>query len=287
VFALRVVLAYAVTVVAGSTFYVVTSYLLAFARPAGPRPARLLRAIAVELVTTLALLPWWPLFLVLGATYEAILEGEAAGREGEAAREGTARSRERHPVILLHGFAMNRTQWLWMGRRLARLGRGPLHGLTYFSLQSVARSACHLQRFVEQVRTRERAARVDIVAHSLGGVVARYYVERLGGAAHVRSVITIGSPHHGTTLGRLAPLVPSARETGPGSRFLDDLGPMRAASASVRYTSIWSRADAIIVPPDSASIAPAGEDLVYDDLGHLSLILSPRVVDAVAARLAA
>jgi len=50
---------------------------------------------------------------------------------------------------------------------------------------------------------------------------------------------------------------------------------------------VWSRADAIIEPPESSSIAPVGEDRIFDDLGHLSLLLSPRVLDCVADRLAA
>ncbi len=53
------------------------------------------------------------------------------------------------------------------------------------------------------------------------------------------------------------------------------------------YTSIWSRSDSIIVPAAAASIAPAGEDCVLDDLGHLSLLASRRVVELIVARLRA
>jgi hypothetical protein len=53
----------------------------------------------------------------------------------------------------------------------------------------------------------------------------------------------------------------------------------------LELTSIWSRADCIIEPPESASIEPAGADVVFDDLGHLSLLMSPRVLDIVAERL--
>jgi hypothetical protein len=60
---------------------------------------------------------------------------------------------------------------------------------------------------------------------------------------------------------------------------------MRDTRPRVSYTSIWSRADAIIVPPESSAISPAGEDCVFDDLGHLTLVVSPRVIDVVAARL--
>jgi triacylglycerol esterase/lipase EstA (alpha/beta hydrolase family) len=263
---------------------VVASYAFAFgplrfvlAQPRSVRsgpPPRLWRAAAVELLTTLFVMPLWPLWSVLGATYEALESGHPS--EESAARR---------PVILLHGFAMNQTQWWWMGRRLARRGAGPLYGMTYFSLQSVARSARHLRRFIERVRHKEHGARVDIVAHSLGGVVARYYIERLGGESAVERVITIGSPHHGSATGRLAPLIPAARDTDGASALLTELGPMRETRPRVSYTSIWSRADAIIVPPESSAIAPAGEDCVFDDLGHLTLVVSPRVIDVVADHL--
>jgi triacylglycerol esterase/lipase EstA (alpha/beta hydrolase family) len=252
-------------------FYVAFSYAVAFLGRATPntRRAHLLRAMMMELLACVLLLPFWPFWMILGASYAAVVEGE-----------GTATGR-RHPVILLHGFAMNRTNWLWLGRRLAKRGIGPLYATSYFSPQVVRRSALHLKHFVERVLAREDAEQVDIVAHSLGGVVARYYIERLGGKRRVGRLVTIASPHRGTILARIG-VVPSARELVHGSDFLSDLG---TPSAGVTYTSIWSRADAVVQPPESASIAPAGEDRIFDDLGHLSLLMSPRVLDAVAEKL--
>ena len=259
---------------AACIFYVVTSYTHAFWHRRLTTPVgNLVKAAFLEFGACMLLLPFWPLWLVIGASYEAVHEGEGVAR-------GT-----RHPVILLHGFAMNRTSWVWLGRRLAHRGIGPLYGTTYFSPQSVRRSAEHLARFVQSVRARERCDRVDIVGHSLGGVVARYYVERLDGARHVGRVVTIGSPHKGTIIARLGALFPSARETFHNSSFYAELGPL--SRREVAFTSVWSRADAIIEPPESSSIAPDGEDRVFDDLGHLSLLLSPRVLDTVAERLKA
>jgi triacylglycerol esterase/lipase EstA (alpha/beta hydrolase family) len=253
----------------GCLTYVLISYAMAFAGK--PTQARLLRAMIVELLTTLLLLPLWPFWMIIGASYAAAVEGE--GHAGG----------DRHPVVLLHGLAMNRTNWVWVGSRLAARGIGPLYATSYFSPQSVRRSAMHLKNFVERVIAREDAERVDIVAHSLGGVVARYYIERMGGKSRIGRLVTIASPHRGTVLGRIG-LVSSAKELAHGSDLLDELG---TPSPGVAYTSIWSRADAIVVPAESASIAPAGQDRVFDDLGHLSLLLSPRVVDAVARGLAA
>ena len=260
---------------AGCVFYVITSYTHAFYhRHAQASLASLIRAAFVELGACMLLLPFWPLWFLVGASYEATHEGE-----------GTAEG-SRHPVIQLHGFAMNRTNWIWLGRRLAKRGIGPLYGTSYFSPQPVRKSAEQLARFIEHVCAREQAERVDIVAHSLGGVVARYYIERLDGARRIGRLVTIGSPHNGTRVARLGSFMPSARESIANSSFYTELGPL-AARDGIAYTSVWSRADAIIEPPESSSIAPVGEDRIFEDLGHLSLLLSPRVLDCVAYSLAA
>ncbi len=253
--------------------YVLISYSIAFLlRPASWKGARLFRAAFVELLTAWLVVPLWPLWWILGGVYQATEEGV-----------GVARGR-RNPIILVHGFGMNRTQWMWMARRLRAKGHGPIYGLNYFSLQSVERSSKQLASFVLHVLSREQATEVDLVAHSLGGIVARYYIERLSGGAKIGRLVTIGTPHKGTRLGRLGPLIPSARDLRHDSSVLKDLGDVRDGAA---YTSIWSRADAVIQPPESASISPAGADEIFDDLGHLSLVLSPRVVDIIDARLRA
>lgn len=283
---LRIVAALLGLLVASCVFYVVVSYSHAFyhrsaAQPLGHRHAavsfaHLLSAALRELGACLLLLPFWPLWLIVGASYQATHEGE---------REGVEQQRH-NPVVLLHGFAMNRTNWIWLGRRLAARGIGPLYGTSYFSPQPVKRSAQQLKAFIERVLAREGAERVDIVAHSLGGVVARYYIERLDGAKRVQRLVTIGSPHRGTAVAHFGPLIPSAKESRADSPLFAEIGPV-VARDGLAYTSIWSRADAIIEPAESASIAPAGEDRVFDDLGHLSLLLSPRVLDTVAERLRA
>src|SRR5262249_47785817 len=153
---LRIAAATVGLLVAGCIFYVVTSYTLAFWHRRVTTPVGdLVRAAFVELGACLLLLPFWPLWMIVGASYEAVKTGQ---RETEG---------RRRPVILLHGFAMNRTNWIWLGRHLAKRGIGPLYGTSYFSPQSVRRSAEQLARFVERIVAREKSERIDIVAHSL------------------------------------------------------------------------------------------------------------------------
>jgi triacylglycerol esterase/lipase EstA (alpha/beta hydrolase family) len=229
----------------------------------------LLWAACKELLVLCVVTPIWPLFWLLGEVYRSAVEGERTPEERGP------------PVVLLHGYLMNRTNWIWLGPRLASRGIGPLYGTSYFSPQSIDRSAEHLGRFIDDVRAREGVEKVDIVAHSLGGVVARHYVEHLDGASKVRRVITVATPYRGTVWAWLAfggarsALLRHAREPG-------------ANPGGVPFVSIWSRSDNIVVPCTSAELTSDesdGADVVFDDLGHGALLFSPRVADAIADRL--
>ena len=262
----------------------VVTFLIAFVRRP---PRRVVTAFIKELLATLVLVPAWPLFALLGERWQHVdLGAPPAGAH-------------RTPVILLHGYLMNRTNWLWFGPQLARRGLGPVYGLSYFSLAPVEKSAERLAAFIEKVARREGVEQVDVVAHSMGGLVARWFIEKSGGGARVRKLITIATPHHGTALASLA-LGRARRDIHPGSPLFSSLGQ---APHDANYTSIWSRCDNMVLPPESAQLTPiapeSGEaevedmannvydDVVFDDLGHLSLLLSPRVVEAVADRLSA
>jgi triacylglycerol lipase len=249
-------------VIAGVVAFNAVTFALAFAR--GPRPPKLWRALAKEILSGLLLIPLWPLWWVLGEAYEV--------------KRGHGR-----PVVLLHGYAMNRTNWLWLGPKLAKMGVGPLYGAGYWSLDPVAVSAQRLKNFVERLRARLGVSRVDVVAHSLGGLIARYYIEHLGGAQAVAKLVTIATPHRGTRMA-VAAVGYAARDLAHDSALIAELATVRRPH-DVPYVSVWSTCDNLVVPAESAKIAPSGEDVVFDDLGHLGLLVSPRVAEVVAQKL--
>jgi triacylglycerol lipase len=186
------------------------------------------------------------------------------------------------PVIVLHGYAMNRANFFPLAYRLARAGLGPIYGFEYWTLGRVAAGARQLGWFVDHVREATGAPAVDLIGHSMGGVVARYYVTLHGGDAHVKNVVTLGSPHGGTDVSNISIGHPG-RELLLGSKLLTRLAhapPPR----STRFTVIWSRADAL-VPGDRQVPLPYAEIIMYDDLGHVALLGSRRVAADVIARL--
>lgn len=193
-----------------------------------------------------------------------------------------ARQRGPRPVIVLHGYAMNRANYLPLAYRMARAGLGPIVGFEYWTLGRVAAGARQLGWFVDEVCAATGASEVDIVGHSMGGVVGRYYVTFAGGDGIVKNLITIGSPHAGTDVSAVGVGHPT-RELLLGSKLLQRLAAAPPPQ-STRVTVIWSRADAL-VPGDFQRPLPGADALVYDDLGHVALLGSRRVAGAIIARL--
>lgn len=186
------------------------------------------------------------------------------------------------PVLLLHGYAMGRANFLLLANRLSLAKLGPLIGFEYWTLGGVGPASARLGAFVEELCARTGHTQVDIVGHSLGGMVGRHYAVAGAGAARVKNLITIGSPHGGTPLARFG-LGRTAIELDAESAFVRELAG-RPVPAGVRVTAIWSRADGLVSGRDQAFLA--GAELVeFENLGHLSLLASRRVTREIVARL--
>jgi pimeloyl-ACP methyl ester carboxylesterase len=194
-----------------------------------------------------------------------------------------ARTRGPRPIIVLHGYAMNRANFLPLACRLSRAGLGPIFGFEYWTLGRTAAAAKQLSWFVDDVREATGADQVDVIGHSMGGVVGRYYVSLAGGDGIVKNLVTLGSPHSGTDLS-LFGIGHITRELVLGSSLVTRLS-MTPPPAKTRVTVVWSRGDAMV--PSARQLALSGADLiVYPDLGHVTLLTSRRVADAVIERLA-
>jgi len=192
------------------------------------------------------------------------------------------RQRGPRPIIVLHGYAMNRANFLVLSRRLAAAGLGPVLGFEYWSLGKTASAAKRLAEYVEEVRAATEADQVDLIGHSMGGMVARYYVTLLGGDGAVANLITLGSPHAGTDVSAVGIGRP-AKELLLGSSLVQRLDAAPPPERT-RLTVIWSRADALVPGAHSARV-PGASEHVFDELGHVTLLADRRVADLVVERL--
>ena len=203
--------------------------------------------------------------------------GTGAGDTPDATRLPTP---ARPPVVLLHGFIDNRSVFVMLRRSLAQHGRQQIESLNYSPLTCDIRTAAELLgRHVEEICERTGRHEVDIVGHSLGGLIARYYVQCLGGDVRVRTLVTLGTPHSGT---RVAPLMnahPIVRQMRPGSDVLEELR-QPAPHCRTRFVSFWSDLDQVMDPLETACIEHPdllAQNVRVTGIGHLALPVHPAV----------
>lgn len=185
------------------------------------------------------------------------------------------------PVVLVHGtFANMDDNWQTASPVLAN------HGYCVFAFNyggtsstgdvqgtgEIAASARTLAAFVDKVLAATGASRVDLVGHSQGGMMPRYYIDFLGGASKVGTFVALAPSNYGTTMGGFITLAddlgarsfidsgPSyceaCREQEAGSPFLDHLNTEPTVSG-VRYTVIESQDDEVITPYTNAFLPAA------------------------------
>jgi triacylglycerol lipase len=124
---------------------------------------------------------------------------------------------------------------------------------------------------------------LNLVGFSMGGLICRLYVQRMGGFARVRRLITLATPHHGTVMAYLFQR-PACYQMRPGSQFLAELNNDLAPLTQVAFTSIWTPLDLTIVPATS-SLLPVGEMVQIWSPFHATLPVDPRIVSQVIATL--
>lgn len=185
---------------------------------------------------------------------------------------GAAEASHRDPILFVHGFSGNSTNWDIMRSRFIADGweADRLFAYTFSSTSSNATVAQDVANRVAQIKAATGASKVDIITHSMGGLSTRYYLKNLGGTAHVDEWVSIGGPNHGTTWAYACFLTPCF-EMRPGSSFLNALNAGDETPGGVRYGTFWSPCDEVI-NPDTSTILSGATNTQTLCIGHLSLI---------------
>ncbi len=186
-----------------------------------------------------------------------------------------------YPVILVHGtFADMSDSWQALspllydkGYCVFALNYGSFNGseaLGVYATGPIEDSALQLQAFVNRVLTATGASKVDLVGHSQGGMMPRYYIKHDGGASKVHTLVGLAPSNHGTTLNGIFTLAsyfpgsnalltdcPACQEQEAGSPFITDLNAGGETNPNVNYTVIESANDEVVTPYSSAFLTPA------------------------------
>lgn len=215
-----------------------------------------------------------------------------------------------YPVVLVHGtFGDMTDSWQALSPLLAdngycvfALNYGGSSGNLFQGYEDITASAGQLSAFIDGVLSATGAAKVDIVGHSQGGMMPRYYLDFLGGAAKVDALVGLSPSNHGTNLDGLfgllnafpggssflASLCEACTQQAAGSSFLTNLNAGGDTVPGVRYTVIATRYDEVVTPYTSQFLSgPAVTNITLQDqcgldfADHLAVIYDPVALNDV------
>jgi triacylglycerol lipase len=192
------------------------------------------------------------------------------------------------PILLVHGLVDNRSVFAVLRRGLRRRGFGRVLSFNYSPLTTDLRvAAALLAAHIEAICAETGYERMHVVGHSMGGLIARYYVQRLGGDERVHTLVTLGSPHNGTLPARLLPRR-LAGQLRPGSDLIRELAAP-ATTCRTRFLAVWSDLDQLMLPKTAARIEHpdlSARNLLVSGVGHMSLPINRRAVHEICLTLA-
>ncbi|SCL37274.1 Lipase (class 2) [Micromonospora rhizosphaerae] len=250
----------------------------------------LLRTILAATAATAALLV--PATAAV-ATPAAASSAATPSTDGSAATGGTdveaiAVAADANPVIVVGGLIGVSIAYEPIAARLRADGfRVSIYQLPDLGFGDIRESARALSSYVDQVRAATGAARVDLVTHSEGGLVSRWYVKFLGGADVVDRYISLGSPQQGTYvanilnfvgLGSCAGVV-ACQQMSIGSDLLTALNGGDDTPGAVRWTTVRTWQDELVRPVGNAALSDGATNVLIQAwcplrvVGHLGLIL--------------
>jgi pimeloyl-ACP methyl ester carboxylesterase len=235
-------------------------------------------------------LNWRQKLRLFGEEFQATMISSSWSMHRHAFAKRLANQSRDYPVLLIHGYVCNSGYWHAMSRVLTReqihhcaLDLEPVFGNIEDYVPQVARA-------IETLCAELGAEKVIIVAHSMGGLVARAYL-RAHGSTRIARVITIGTPHHGTNLAYWGPGVNSRQmrwsggeQQGASGSWLSELAASESAATRALITSIYSYHDNIVVPQLSGYLAGAN-NLAVHGIGHVALALNPSIQNMVLAEI--
>ncbi|MGC5018030.1 lipase family alpha/beta hydrolase [Micromonospora sp. DT47] len=193
-----------------------------------------------------------------------------------------------NPVIVVGGLIGISIAYEPIAARLRADGfRVSIYQLPGLGFGDIRESARAFKAYVDQVRASTGASKVDIVAHSEGGLVSRWYVKFLGGVDAVGRYVSLGSPQQGTYaanilkfvgLGSCAGIV-ACQQMSIGSDLINALNGGDDTPGAIRWATVRTWQDELVWPTGNASLADGATNVLIQGwcplrvVGHLGLVL--------------
>jgi triacylglycerol lipase len=178
-------------------------------------------------------------------------------------------------VVLVHGFCASAGVFRPLRARLEREADACVATFTHAPCVGIRRIARSLDDLVKRI---PRETRITVVGHSLGGVVARWYVQEMAGHTRVERTISLGSPFGGVDVPRYLVGADLHEESALLKRLRD-----RAPDFDIPHTSVVASEDRLVVGVKTASLG-VGDVVVLENRGHNALLFDPQVAELVIDR---
>lgn len=192
--------------------------------------------------------------------------------------EATSDATRQLPVLFLHGLFLNRSCWFVTKARLKMMGFANLHTMNLSKLSDVETLTEKVALKVDNLRHNCNCEKVHLVGHSMGGIIARNFIQIRGGANKVEQCILIGTPNHGSKLAPFA-VTQLAEAIMPKSEFLENLN-RKPFPKKVAVSNLYSRHDNLVIPCDSPVLGKV-TDLEIAGVGHNALLYSNTVFNLI------
>jgi len=194
-------------------------------------------------------------------------------------------NQQRNPVLLVHG--------IWDTGKVFRRMISFLNELGWevYDLDLAPNDGAKgLDELAEQIADKVESTfgteqSFDLLGFSMGGIVSRYYVQRLGGIDRVQRFITLSAPNHGTLTGYFNQGL-GCVQMRPNSALLRDLNSDIQMLSRINFTSIWTPYDVMIVPASSSKMS-VGNNFIVPVLVHAWMLKDEKSLSAIATVLSA
>ncbi|OGP13138.1 MAG: hypothetical protein A3I75_03025 [Deltaproteobacteria bacterium RIFCSPLOWO2_02_FULL_50_16] len=204
-----------------------------------------------------------------------------------------------HPVLLLYGFGATRRTFTILERRLRRdgfcvfsLNLGGI--LDTFNTHCIEELANLVYDKIETLHRRYNISKMSVIGHSKGGLIGRYYIQKLSGDKRVDTLITLGTPHNGNPLALLGLLTPMAlfaksiRQMIPRSSFIKKLQGGHFPK-TVSFISIFSRADRVCYYKSALLNIPPGihnmKNIEIPGMSHADFVIRKKAYEVIRQEL--
>ena len=185
-------------------------------------------------------------------------------------------------VVFIHGFVCNRgiwTPWLASLKKSQRAFVAPNLEPVFGSIEDYVAS---IDQAVLKV-TLDTGMPPLIVCHSMGGLAVRAWLRHANADRRIHHIVTIGSPHHGTWLGRFS-FMTNGRQMTLSNDWLKQLEADEPRERYKLFTCYYSNCDNIVMPTSTATL-PGADNRLITGTAHVALVFNQTVMVESLARI--